>query len=629
LDVDNQPRAVLKLHSAADYAQARRATKSLGTGVGINTASTLGHSDRHRAILTSWLAGESLSNMLNDSEWAISAMEAAGRLIARLHSLSTSKLPHRSSTQEAEDLNQLAVDFAAVSPELADSMQSLARRCSDKLTRLTHVEVPLHGDFHPQQILIDRDNPTVDAALIDFDSAVLGHPACDIGNLLAHLHREAIRGTIDEIQLERLTDGLVSTYTKEHPSVEQSAVQIHLAAGLLRLSHEPFRHRRQCWHEETDAIVRRAAEVLDESTSLYSRSTKNRTSAKRVTDIEVTDPFTLTEDQKLSSAIKAIDTDFAMESITPIIRQAFQDDGLELRSIRVLRHKPGRRCLIEYSCESADSSRKAIVLGKVHAKSRHERSFRLQQVLWESGFDYQSDDSISVARPLGIVPACKMWLQERVPGTSCWDALTGPHRETIATRIAEAAYKLHQTDIVTERVHTIENELQILEEKLPQVGRLITQFKPRIDVVLDKCRELANSIPFTQQMGVHRDFYPDQILVSGDRIFLLDHDLYCMGDPNLDIGNFAGHLIEYSLRKHGTPNTFAASQNALVERYCSLRKDSHPTIIDAYATLTLVRHIFLSTRIAGRSHSTSLILEHCEVLLARHLSGKELARCIH
>src|SRR5437773_3836244 len=31
-------------------------------------------------------------------------------------------------------------------------------------------------------------------------------------------------------------------------------------------------------------------------------------------------------------------------------------------------------------------------------------------------------------------------------------------------------------------------------------------------------------------------------------VWLLDFDLYCQGDPALDIGNFVGHLTEQSLR---------------------------------------------------------------------------------
>jgi aminoglycoside phosphotransferase (APT) family kinase protein len=629
LDVDDQPQAVLKLHSSTGYAQARRAIKSLGSSLSVHTAQTLGHSDRHRAILTRWIAGIPLLRVLNDPNAAISAMEAAGRLLAQLHGQPICKLPHRSTRQEIVELSRLASDFVAISPKLAESMQRVAQRCSEKMARFPSVEVPLHGDCHPQQILIDRANPELDAALIDLDNAALGHPACDIGNLLAHLHRETLRGTFRQNQLERLAAALVSAYVKHHLSVEQngmeqSAVQVYLASGLLRLAQESFRHRQQNWHRETDAMVRRALKVLDDldlsHDNFASRSKTKRTSAERSTDIVVTDPFAVNEDLALANAAEAIETNFAREMIAPVIRQAFQDDRLEIRSIRVLHHKPGRRCLIEYSCKTEDSTCNVMVLGKVHAKSRHERSIRLQQALWESGFDYQSEDGISVARPIGIVAACQMWLQEHVPGTSCWHTLTGSHGETIATRIAETAHKLHQTDILTERVHTIDDELQILEKKLPQVVRLMPQLKSRIDIVLEKCRELANSIPFTQQTGIHRDFYPDQLLVNGDRIFLLDHDLYCMGDPHLDIGNFIGHLIEYSLRVHGHPNAFAASQNALIKRYCCLNKDSHPTLIGVYATLTLVRHIYLSTRIVGRGNSTHQILDHCESALARHPS---------
>ena len=34
---------------------------------------------------------------------------------------------------------------------------------------------------------------------------------------------------------------------------------------------------------------------------------------------------------------------------------------------------------------------------------------------------------------------------------------------------------------------------------------------------------------------IHRDFYPDQVLVDGARVYLLDLDLYSLGEPPLDV----------------------------------------------------------------------------------------------
>jgi aminoglycoside phosphotransferase (APT) family kinase protein len=45
----------------------------------------------------------------------------------------------------------------------------------------------LHGDFKGTQVLIDAGR----LAVIDLDSACVGDPAVDVGNMMADLHREA------------------------------------------------------------------------------------------------------------------------------------------------------------------------------------------------------------------------------------------------------------------------------------------------------------------------------------------------------------------------------------------------------------------------------------------------------
>src|SRR5207245_1267913 len=82
--------------------------------------------------------------------------------------------------------------------------------------------------------------------------------------------------------------------------------------------------------------------------------------------------------------------------------------------------------------------------------------------------------------------------------------------------------------------------------------------------------------------------------VDDGRLFLLDFDLYCEGDPALDIGNFLGHVTEQSLRTLGGAGALADQEHAIEERFVELSGVA-PAAVRAYATLTLVRHIYLST----------------------------------
>ena len=116
--------------------------------------------------------------------------------------------------------------------------------------------------------------------------------------------------------------------------------------------------------------------------------------------------------------------------------------------------------------------------------------------------------------------------------------------------------------------------------------------------------------------GIHRDFYGDQVLVDDDRLWVLDFDLYCWGDPALDIGNFLGHMTEQALREHGDPAALGAAEAALEEAFLAGADARTRGALAAYTTLTLVRHVYLSAVLPGRGAITERVLELYDRVLA-------------
>src|SRR5437899_3305379 len=89
---------------------------------------------------------------------------------------------------------------------------------------------------------------------------------------------------------------------------------------------------------------------------------------------------------------------------------------IELLSIRVLRHKPGRRCLIEYELSAPELLAKSVtVLGKVRAKGLDKKCFDLMKTLWQGKFGPQSEDAIRIPQPIGVIQPFQMWLQAKAP----------------------------------------------------------------------------------------------------------------------------------------------------------------------------------------------------------------------
>lgn len=333
-------------------------------------------------------------------------------------------------------------------------------------------------------------------------------------------------------------------------------------------------------------------------------------------NIQVIDPFGVASDPKMLTLALAIDPAEVQRQFKHHLSSLAGENGfVHLQAIRVTRYKPGRRCLIEYvvEVERLGFPPEAVVLiGKVRRRRTGKTGYRLLELFWNSGFRSDNEDGISVPEPIGTVPEFHMWLQRKVPGKPATDLLILPDGALLARRIAQAAHKLHRAGVPAQRRHTMVNELQILHEHLPAVAECKPCWSQRIRRLLEACDRLAVTVPNPTPRGIHRDFYSDQVIVDGDRLYLIDFDLYCEGDPALDIGNFLGHITEQSLRIYGDHNVLADRERAMKERFLELSGQPNRLAVEAYTTLTLARHIYLSTLFPERRPFTAKLWEICE-----------------
>jgi hypothetical protein len=296
-------------------------------------------------------------------------------------------------------------------------------------------------------------------------------------------------------------------------------------------------------------------------------------------------------------------------------RLAGESGVMTLKAIRVLRHKPGRRCVIEYDIRierPGQEREKSLLIGKIRARRFGNEGHRLQEAVWNAGFDDRSADGISVPEPIGVIPLFRMWLQRRITGVVSSQRLAGPDGAGLARRIAEGIHKLHCTSIPAERTHTVADELRILHEHLPLVAHSKPELQKRLALLLENCNRLGASLRSAEARGIHRDFYPAQVIVKGPRLFLIDFDLYCTGDPALDVGNFLGHMTEESLRTRGDARALADREAALEERFVELTGEKVRSRVRAYTTLTLARHVYLSTQFEERRPFTEPLLSLVE-----------------
>jgi len=366
---------------------------------------------------------------------------------------------------------------------------------------------------------------------------------------------------------------------------------------------------------QVDRLLELWSEILSVSPAPGSAAAAND-AAPKPRKITVNDPFNAAADAAMPTLAAALDPErAAAEFKRNFPRLTGEDRILKLKAIRVVRHKPGKRCLIEYDSRVTAGRLKVgklILLGKVRARRSGNEGFRQQEMIWNAGFDAGSADGICVPEPIGVVSALKMWCQRKVPGEVATRLLAGRNSLALARRIAEAIHKLHRANLPTNKTHTMADELRILRECFEKLSTQRSGLAARVKRLRAACERLGAGVAAPRACGIHRDFYPAQVIVDGARLWLIDFDLFCLGDPGLDAGNFLGHVIEQALREHGDPDALGEVARALEERFIELSGERVRAAVRAYTTLTLARLVYLSTQFPERTQMTEALLSLCE-----------------
>lgn len=258
-----EARAMLKVYTEPNYRAARTNaeafTEAFKTEGPFRLAPLLGHSDRHRMLIFEWLPGRPLDEAILDSEVKLHKVAIVGAGLAELHAQEPQGLKTLGREEEAGSLAEVAKGVGIISPHLAGRAHEIARRLTDYLVDAPLMGRPIHGDFDAGQVLLGEDAIT----LLDLDRTVRGDPAEDLGMFIAHLERGVLHGGMSADRAESLREALLDGYriSTHRPTPER--IEAYTAAGLLRLSPEPFRYRAQDWPRQTERILDRAAEILD------------------------------------------------------------------------------------------------------------------------------------------------------------------------------------------------------------------------------------------------------------------------------------------------------------------------------------------------------------------------------
>jgi thiamine kinase-like enzyme len=176
-----------------------------------------------------------------------------------------------------------------------------------------------------------------------------------------------------------------------------------------------------------------------------------------------------------------------------------------------------------------------------------------------------------------------MLVQERAPGATLNELVTDTNLKSLMPRCAEGLAKLHNFVVAdgpnrdgdeetASKTYSLADELDSLNRFTDNLAEMRPQSVSDVAVLLDGLRAWADKLPpLPAATPVHRDFYYSQVLFDGPRLILIDFDLFALGDPAIDVANFAAHMHFLGLQHLGHLDALADEAVRFVSAYARFR----------------------------------------------------------
>ena len=190
---------------------------------GLHVPRALSYFDSHHLLLLEPITGISFSTL--ESNRREDAFYLLGKTLRQFHRISPPSSVPESTRLTPAALRQAALVISEARPDAASMVQRLTRQLLAQHEEFSSTEtVLLHGDVHPKNVLLDRDQRLF---LLDLDQAAVGPAAVDLGGVIAGLYCDACTGSLSLSEASSLTRAFLSGYGPH------ASLRWHIAAALL------------------------------------------------------------------------------------------------------------------------------------------------------------------------------------------------------------------------------------------------------------------------------------------------------------------------------------------------------------------------------------------------------------
>jgi Ser/Thr protein kinase RdoA (MazF antagonist) len=232
LDDSSRVIAYAKVYAGDEGQQIYETYRALGRqlsseGAALMLPRALAYDDARRTLLLEPVEGSRVADL--DAEELPRGYYRLGAALAVLHGIRVPEGLPAFKRLSVGRVRQAALVVGAARPDVLREASELACELARRYEMPADPHVCLHGDVHPKNAVARGRLLT----LIDFDQCAAGHPAADIGSLLAGLTYEAIADPAANPATPTLREAFLSGYASARSLPSIASIRWHTAAALL------------------------------------------------------------------------------------------------------------------------------------------------------------------------------------------------------------------------------------------------------------------------------------------------------------------------------------------------------------------------------------------------------------
>ncbi|MFQ6027277.1 MAG: aminoglycoside phosphotransferase family protein [Dehalococcoidia bacterium] len=500
-------------------------------GKDVNLPKPLAYLHPLQLMLQEFVEGQPLSSAVESPSFPDIIRQTARSIVA-IHQ--AEQVPFgqiRNAISYGKSVRQRSRLAASLHPEMVRKVKRLENNLMQELERGVAGIGPIHGDFHPGNVLVQDDHVT----LIDLDLSTYGERSADIGCFLANLRRFALvhTGRIDG--LEGPAQIFLDQYLALMPE-EESRINLYEACYLVRAANSHMGFDSRLSLQQSEQKKREAEELLDLSSKLLLKTRSDTPGRATTAGAKPVRP-------RIEPQGWATDPTYMTALLCTPIKSVY-DAYITSLSVDETRKTPfGYQTRYQLLGQQAEREVSVNLSGIAYTRENSTTGytpFKCLEALQQCMIDRPEAPLLPGA--VGFIsPLSMMVIEPLAKGLSFSSVLDTPDALEAASRVAEALAILHQAPAevrkpkeLRRQILKIRREVAEVAQELPDLGSQASQLLQEVE---------ARMVVIPERIGPSlRRLSPDSISLLEGRVGFNDVRTLAFAHPVIDLADLLAQL---------------------------------------------------------------------------------------